>query len=104
MTTEAGHHDRQMVKLRQATSNPNRNAISKGLSPGTDRQDGGGMAALLRTHHACTSEPTGPDAAALKAQNRVLAAGGKLSDPEKFKRERASFRHLSAAEGARRQE
>jgi ferredoxin-nitrite reductase len=33
------------------------------------------------------SEPIGPDAAALKAQDRVLKAGGKLSDPEKFKRE-----------------
>ena len=33
------------------------------------------------------AEPTGPDAAALKAQDRVLAGGGKLSDPEKFKRE-----------------
>jgi ferredoxin-nitrite reductase len=31
-------------------------------------------------------EPIGPDAAALKAQDRVLADGGKLSDPEKFKR------------------
>jgi ferredoxin-nitrite reductase len=37
------------------------------------------------------AEPTGPDAAALKAQNRVLAAGGKLSDPEKFKREQHPF-------------
>jgi len=36
-------------------------------------------------------EPTGPEAAALKAQNRVLAAGGKLSDPEKFKREQHPF-------------
>jgi ferredoxin-nitrite reductase len=34
-----------------------------------------------------TAEPTGPDAAALRAQDRVLKAGGKLSDPEKFKRE-----------------
>lgn len=33
------------------------------------------------------SEATGPDALAIKAQDRVLAAGGKLSDPEKFKRE-----------------
>ena len=32
-------------------------------------------------------EPGGPDAAALRAQERVLEAGGKLSDPEKFKRE-----------------
>ena len=36
-------------------------------------------------------EPIGPDAAGLKAQNRVLAAGGKLSDPEKFKREQHPF-------------
>jgi ferredoxin-nitrite reductase len=36
-------------------------------------------------------EPVGPDAAALKAQNRVLSAGGKLSDPEKFKREEHPF-------------
>jgi hypothetical protein len=33
------------------------------------------------------SEPSGPDADALRAQNRVLNAGGKLSDQEKFKRE-----------------
>src|SRR6202167_2352869 len=32
-------------------------------------------------------EPIGPDAAALRAQDRVLKSGGKLSDPEKFKRE-----------------
>jgi ferredoxin-nitrite reductase len=38
-----------------------------------------------------TPEPIGPDAAALKAQNRVLASGGKLSDQEKFKREQHPF-------------
>ncbi|HEY6022753.1 MAG TPA: NirA family protein [Pseudolabrys sp.] len=36
-------------------------------------------------------DPIGPDAAALKAQNRILATGGKLSDPEKFKREEHPF-------------
>ena len=40
---------------------------------------------------AATAEPIGPDAAARKAQDRVLAAGGKLSDPEKFKREEHPF-------------
>jgi len=40
---------------------------------------------------ASAAEPVGPDAAALKAQDRVLAAGGKLSDPEKFKREQNPF-------------
>jgi len=40
---------------------------------------------------AAPAEPTGPDAAAFKAQNRVLAAGKKLSDQEKFKREQHPF-------------
>jgi ferredoxin-nitrite reductase len=40
---------------------------------------------------ATTPQQSGPDAAALQAQNRVLAAGGKLSDPEKFKREQHPF-------------
>ena len=40
---------------------------------------------------AAASEPTGPDAAGLKAQNRLIASGGKLSDPEKFKREEHPF-------------
>jgi ferredoxin-nitrite reductase len=40
---------------------------------------------------AAPPEPTGPDAAAFKAQNRVLAAGRKLSDQEKFKREEHPF-------------
>jgi ferredoxin-nitrite reductase len=37
------------------------------------------------------AEPVGPDAPALKAQDRVLKAGGKLSDPEKFKRDEHPF-------------
>ena len=37
------------------------------------------------------AEPVGPDAAALRAQDRVIKAGGKLSDPEKFKRELHPF-------------
>jgi ferredoxin-nitrite reductase len=36
-------------------------------------------------------QPIGPDAAALAAQNRVLASGRKLSDQEKFKREQHPF-------------
>jgi ferredoxin-nitrite reductase len=37
------------------------------------------------------AEPIGPDAAALRAQDRVIKSGGKLSDPEKFKRELHPF-------------
>src|ERR1700732_3432316 len=38
-----------------------------------------------------SSEPTGPEAAHLKAQDRVVAAGKKLADQEKFKREEHPF-------------
>src|SRR3984893_16619469 len=37
------------------------------------------------------AEPTGPDAAHLRAQDRFLQDGKKLSDPEKFKRELHPF-------------
>ncbi len=37
------------------------------------------------------AEPIGPDAAAFKAQDRVLKEGKKLSDQEKFKREEHPF-------------
>ncbi|HET7884604.1 MAG TPA: NirA family protein [Bradyrhizobium sp.] len=37
------------------------------------------------------AEPTGPDAAHIKAQDQVLAAGKKLADQEKFKREEHPF-------------
>jgi ferredoxin-nitrite reductase len=36
-------------------------------------------------------EPTGPDAIHFKAQDKVTAAGGKLADQEKFKREQHPF-------------
>jgi len=36
-------------------------------------------------------EPTGPDAVHFKAQDRTVAAGGKLNDQEKFKREQHPF-------------
>jgi ferredoxin-nitrite reductase len=52
---------------------------------------GGAAAATTGAGAAAAPEPTGPDAAGLRAQNRVLAAGGKLSDPEKFKRDQHPF-------------
>jgi len=51
----------------------------------------GGVAAPGPATGPAVAEPVGPEAAALKAQNRVLAAGGKLSDPEKFKRDEHPF-------------
>src|SRR6476661_2239936 len=43
------------------------------------------------TQGTATAEPTGPDAPHLRAQDRVLKAGGKLSEQEKFKRELHPF-------------
>src|SRR3954467_8340252 len=40
---------------------------------------------------AAKGEPVGPDAIHLKTQDRVTAGGGKLSPPEKFKREQHPF-------------
>jgi len=40
---------------------------------------------------AAPAEPAGPDADHLRAQDRVLQAGGKLSDQERFKRELHPF-------------
>lgn len=45
---------------------------------------GGGMAAAAPP--PVLAEATGPDAAQIKAQDHALASGGKLSDPEKWKR------------------
>ena len=56
----------------------------------TSRSAAGNSAGAAPTNGA-TAEPIGPDAAALRAQDRVIKAGGKLSDPEKFKRELHPF-------------
>jgi ferredoxin-nitrite reductase len=47
---------------------------------------GGGTAAAK-----ANPEPTGPDAAHIKAQDKVIAGGKKLADQEKFKREQHPF-------------
>ena len=43
------------------------------------------------TASAAPAEPSGPDAVHLRAQDRVLKVGGKLSEQEKFKRELHPF-------------
>lgn len=56
-----------------------------------------GLALAKATHRAnsasppAEAQPQGPDAEHIAAQNRVLSAGGKLSDQEKFKREEHPF-------------
>jgi len=48
-------------------------------------------ARATRRDAAANAEPVGPDAIHIKAQDRALAAGGKLSEQEKFKRELHPF-------------
>jgi len=62
--------------------------IAKTLRPVSGN---GTMPAASPANGAAAVEPIGPDAAALRAQDRVIKAGGKLSDPEKFKRELHPF-------------
>src|ERR1051326_6871178 len=64
---------------RTARSAVGNGAAASPLSPAAPAPNSNGGAGA--------AEPSGPDAAALRAQDRVLKAGGKLSDPEKFKRE-----------------
>jgi ferredoxin-nitrite reductase len=46
---------------------------------------------LARAAAPARTEPTGPDAIHLKAQDRTVAAGGKLNDQEKIKRDEHPF-------------
>lgn len=46
---------------------------------------------VARTNAPARSEPVGPDAIHLKAQDRIVAAGGKLNDQEKIKRDEHPF-------------
>lgn len=46
---------------------------------------------LSRNNSPAKSEPVGPDAIHLKAQDRTVAAGGKLNDQEKIKRDEHPF-------------
>src|SRR5215469_5518213 len=59
--------------------------FASGLNVGRAAQQLG--TARLGPVAAPRDEPVGPEAAAIKAQDRVLAEGKKLSDQEKFKRE-----------------
>jgi ferredoxin-nitrite reductase len=65
--------------------------IAKSLRPSNGNAVTPSSPAAATNGSAAAAEPIGPDAAALRAQDRVLKAGGKLSEPEKFKRELHPF-------------
>ena len=88
MTTEAGQ--RSGVETATGDFESEQKRYLEGLVAGLQiAKTAKGMAGAAAP--AAVPEPVGPDAAALKAQNRLLASGGKLSDPEKFKRDEHPF-------------
>src|SRR5580700_11447119 len=62
-----------------------------GLQIAKTSRPSAGVGAVAPQTNGAAPEPVGPDAAALRAQDRTIKAGGKLSDPEKFKRELHPF-------------
>src|ERR1700751_3690074 len=64
----------------------------EGFAVGVQVMRGGrGLGGAGATGKAADAEPTGPDAAHIKAQDKLLASGKKLADQEKFKREEHPF-------------
>jgi ferredoxin-nitrite reductase len=93
MTTEAGH-DLKAGATAAGDFEPEQKRYLEGLVAGLQIAKSTASArgpAGVPASPAASVEPIGPEAAARKAQDRVIAAGGKLSDPEKFKREENPF-------------
>jgi ferredoxin-nitrite reductase len=65
--------------------------FTSGLQVGRAARSLPPASAVLPAVPAGTAEPVGPDAAHLKAQNRITKEGKKLTDQEKFKRELHPF-------------
>jgi ferredoxin-nitrite reductase len=65
--------------------------FASGLNAGRAVQQLGAARLPAATAPKASPEPVGPDAPHVKAQDRVLAEGQKLSDQEKFKRELHPF-------------
>jgi ferredoxin-nitrite reductase len=64
----------------------------EGFAVGVQMMRGGrGLGGAGAAGKAADAEPTGPDAAHIKAQDKLLASGKKLADQEKFKREEHPF-------------
>jgi ferredoxin-nitrite reductase len=88
MTTEAGTTFKPPAETAAGDFEPEQKRYLEGFVAGLQiAKTAKGIAAPATT----SSEAIGPEAAARKAQDRVIAAGGKLSDPEKFKRDEHPF-------------
>ena len=92
MTTEAGTTSKPPAETTAGDFEPEQKRYLEGFVAGLQiAKTAKGIAAPAADASPASKEAIGPDAAARKAQDRVLAAGGKLSDPEKFKRDEHPF-------------
>jgi ferredoxin-nitrite reductase len=93
MTTDAGHDLRSAGQTATGDFEPEQKRYLEGFVAGLQIAKTAKTLVVAATSGAAApvGETVGPDAAARKAQDRVLTAGGKLSDPEKFKREEHPF-------------
>ncbi len=92
MTTQGGDANTLAKETAAGDFEPEQKRYLEGFVAGLQiAKTAKGLAGSVAHAVAPAPEPVGPDAAALKAQDRVLKAGGKLSDPEKFKREEHPF-------------
>ena len=92
MTTEAGTTTKSAGETASGDFEPEQKRYLEGFVAGLQiAKTAKGIAAPAADASPASKEAIGPDAAARKAQDRVLAAGGKLSDPEKFKRDEHPF-------------
>ena len=92
MTTEAGTTTKSTGETTSGDFEPEQKRYLEGFVAGLQiAKTAKGIAAPASDASPASKEAIGPDAAARKAQDRVLAAGGKLSDPEKFKRDEHPF-------------
>ena len=95
MTTEAGAISSRRAQRQPATSSPNRSAISRASWPAcrSPRRQGARRRAGAAAGRGCRARAGAgrPRRRRAQAQDRVLKAGGKLSDQEKFKREQHPF-------------
>src|SRR5499426_1046133 len=89
MTTEAGSTLKPSGEIASGDFEPEQKRYLEGFVAGLQiAKTAKGIGAAADT---LLVEPTSPEAATRKAQDRVIGAGGKLSDPEKFKRDEHPF-------------
>src|SRR5262245_44799362 len=91
MTTEAGTRLTPPGETTSGDFEPEQKRYLEGFVAGLQIAKTAKGISATATDRSSSAETVGPEAAPRKAQDRALAAGGKLSDPEKFKREEHPF-------------